>query len=118
MKPKIKIDNQDIIDSGSLIVDKSKQIRFNFEESNLNFKFNFIEDKENSTSRFVTEVNNIENYLEFNIYNTNSSQLIGNDDLIPMAKINMKQMYLKFRITSIGDDSADKVFYYTWYLEK
>ena len=50
MKPKIEIDNQDIIDSGSLIVDKSKQIRFNFEESNLNFKFNFIEDKENALS--------------------------------------------------------------------
>lgn len=117
MKIKLEIDNYEIISSGSIIIDQSKPMFFKFEDNNINFKFIFSIDKENESSRFATKINKEENFLEFNIINSNSGQLLGNQDLIPLAKLDGKQLYLKFRVTSVGDEIKDTVFHYSWYLE-
>ena len=117
MKINLEIDNFEIISSGSIIVDQSKPMFFKFENNNINFKFIFTVDTEKETSRFETKIYEEENYLEFNIINSNSGQLLGNQDLIPLAKLGGKQLYLKFRVTSVGDEIKDMVFHYSWYLE-
>jgi hypothetical protein len=117
MNIKIQIDDYEIVNSGTIIIDNSKPLNFSFPDNNINFKIVFTEDPKIEYSKFDTKIFEEENYLEINIINSNSGQLVGNGGLVPLAKLNDRQLYLKFRVTNVGEENFDKIFNYTWYLK-
>ena len=120
MNIKIEVDDFEIINSGSIIVENNQVINFNFKDTglDLNFKIKFTEDSNISDSKFELNVNKENNYLEINIINTGYGLNMGNQNIIPLATISNRQLYLKFMVSSIqnGDDK-DNLFNYTWYLK-
>ena len=72
MNIKIEVDDFEIINSGSIIVENKQVVNFNFKDSglDLNFKIKFTEDENISESKFELNVNKENNYLEINIINT------------------------------------------------
>ncbi|WP_396188506.1 DUF6864 domain-containing function [Flavobacterium sp.] len=119
MKIKTEIDDYEIIDSGTLVFKADSIVKFNFSDANLNlnFRIKFTENAEIDHSKFDTTVNEEENYLEINIINSNGSLNMGNIGLASLAKIDNRQLYLKFRFSSVDEDEVDKIFHYTWYLK-
>lgn len=117
MEVTLEVDNHEIIDSGVVILSADKTLKFSFKESNLHFIFEFLNDNDTAEPRFVSSINKDENYLLTKLYNFNS-QGQGYGDLIKMAKINNRQLSIKFRVDSIGEETPDKIFHYTWYFDK
>lgn len=42
---------------------------------------------------------------------------MGNQGLISLATIVNRQLYLKFRFSSVEKENTDTIFHYTWYLK-
>ena len=119
MDIKIEIDDYEIINSGTLVFQKDQTVNFNFKDTklDLNFKVKFSEDKSIDHSKFNTNVNNEENYLEIDIINSNLGINMGNTGLIPLATISDRQLYLKFMFSNVENEGIDSLFNYTWYLK-
>lgn len=120
MDIKIQVDDFEIINSGSIIVENRQVTNFNFKDNglDLNFKVKFTDDENISESKYEININKEENYLEINIINTGYGLNMGNKNMIPLATISNRQLYFKFMVSSIqnGDDK-DNLFNYTWYLK-
>ena len=119
MTIKIEVDDYEIVDNGTLIIGKDMITKFNFkgEGYDLNFKIRFSENPKIDHSKYETTVNEEENYLEINIINSDSASNMGHNKLIPLAKLNNRQLYLKFLFSNVENDGIDTLFNYTWYLK-
>ena len=120
MEIKIEVDDYEIINSGTLVFEKDQVVNFNFKNTDLdlNFRIKFSEDKSIDHSKFNTNVNKEENYLEIDIINSNLGNNMGNVGLIPLAKISDRQLYLKFMFSNVKNEDVDTLFNYSWYLKK
>ena len=116
---KTEIDDYEIIESGTLVFKSDSIVKFNFSDTNLNlnFRIKFTENPSIDHSKFDTTVNNEENYLEINIINSKEGLNMGNIGLASLATVDNRELSLKFRFSSVDEDSIDKVFHYTWYLK-
>lgn len=119
MNIKIQVDELEVINSGSIIAEDNQIIYFNFTDNELNFRIKFTNDENIQESKYELSINEEENYLEINVINTGYGINMGNQNMIPLATLNKRQLYFKFMISSVqnGDDK-DNLFSYTWYLKK
>lgn len=117
-----------MLSSGSLIVPLSKNIEFIFD--NLKFRIVFETEKDDSGNltqgHFTINVEKDEesglDFLKITMYNQNKSFFSSSNSMFQVATLNQRKLYLKFCINSINtqsdEDKEDKIFYYTWFLEK
>lgn len=125
----ISIGEYEVLSSGSLIVPLSKNIEFIFD--NLKFRIVFEAEKDENGNltqgHFSLNVEKDESsgsdFLKITMYNQNNSFFSSSNSMLQVATLNKRKLYLKFCINSIntqgGDESKeDKIFYYTWLLEK
>lgn len=125
---KIFIGEYEVLSSGSLIVPLSKSIEFIFD----NLRFIIVFETETDDNGNLTQGHfslNVEkdehsglDFLKITMYNQNKSFFSSSNSIIPVATLNKRKLYLKFCINSINTQSdeskEDKIFYYTWFLEK
>ena len=102
---KIFIGEYEVLSSGSLIVPSSKNIEFIFD----NLKFRIVFETEKDDNGNLTQ-----GHFDFNV---------EKDSMLQVATLNKRKLYLKFCINSINNTQSneskeDKIFYYTWLLEK
>lgn len=117
--PKITIDKYEIINSGTVVVDSNNCIEFEFENEKLKFIFRFIQDSSiEGQSQKIEIKTGDSSYLEFSLINFDGAQDTGNINLTPVATIEGRLLSLKYRVTSIGTEKPDKIFNYSWYLER
>lgn len=125
---KIFIGEYIVLSSGSLIIPSSNNIEFKFD--NLTFRFVFDTEKDEngdlteghfSINLEKDEKSNVE-FMKITMYNQNQSFFSSTESKLQLATLNGKRLYLKFCIHSINIQSdkskEDKIFYYTWFLEK
>ena len=118
-KPKITIDKYEIIDSGTIVIENNNSVNFEFEEEKLKFVFRFIQDSTNEGQSQKIELKTEETqFMEICLINFDGAQDTVNINLTPLATIKGQLLNLKYRVTSIGDEKPDKIFNYTWYLER
>lgn len=125
---KILIGEYEVLSSGSLIVPSSKVIEFIFD--NLNFRVVFETEKDEDgnltqghyTLNIEQETDSSAKFLKISMYNQNKVFFSSSNSMIQVATLNHRKLYLKFCINSINmqehEDKEEKIFYYTWFLEK
>ena len=125
---KIFIGEYEVLSSGSLIVPLSKNIEFIFD--NLRFRIVFETEKDDNGNltpgHFSLNVEKDGNlgsdFLKITMYNQNKSFFSSSNTMLQVATLNKRKLYLKFCINSLNTQSdenkEDKIFYYTWFLEK
>ena len=126
----IKIGEYEVLASGVLIVPNSQTIEFKF--GPLTFRVAFVRERDENgqlteghytTKVIKDEVKDEPKYLLVTIFNQDNV-LLSSSSTIPVATYNNKNLLLRFALNSINkskeDPSADedKVFYYTWLLDK
>lgn len=125
---KIFIGEYEVLSSGSLIVPASRTIEFLFD--NLKFRIVFETEKDDNGNytqgHYSLSVEKDElsgsDFLKISMYNQNEAFFSSSNSMIQVAILNHRKLSLKFCINSINkqDDKniEDKIFYYTWLLEK
>lgn len=125
---KINVGNYEVISSGAVIVPNTDFLEFLFD--NLRFKIIFETEKDdngNLTQGHYTlsvekdEVTQSE-FLKITMFNQNKSFFSSSNTMIPVATLKNRKLLLKFCVNSINtqdkEDKEDKIFFYTWFLEK
>lgn len=118
---KISTDRYEILSSGCIIVPSLESLMFEFES--LRFKISFLTDDSN-TPKYVSNVEKDDKgeLLSILLYGFENSFLLSSNKEIHVSYINKRPLYLKFSVISINqngaDNSEDKIFYYTWFIQK
>ncbi len=126
IKQEILIGNYVVLSSGSIIIHESVDSEFIF--SNLRFVVSFDTELDSvgavGPGRFtsVVELDDDGNeYLKLTLYNQSDSMFSSYSKMIDVATLHDHKLYLKFCVNSIntnGSAKEDKIFFYTWLLEK
>lgn len=124
MKIKKETTDYEILESGSIIIPSSQYIEFSFDELRFRILFS-TEDQRVETdnaSRMVYEVQSdiVGQYLRITLFNFSASFFATSRNLVNVATLGGKQLFLKFSVLSVNQngDDEDKIFFYTWFLEK
>lgn len=124
----IFVGEYEVLSSGSLIVPLSRNIDFIFD--NLKFRIVFETERDDcgnpTQGHFTTSIEKDEesnsDFLKITMYNQNKSFFSSSNSITQVATLNQRKLYLKFCINSINtqndENKEDKIFYYTWLLEK
>lgn len=118
---KISTDRYKILSSGCIIVPSLESLMFEFKE--LRFKISFLADDSNSP-KYVSNVEKDDKgeFLSILLCGFENSFLLSSNKEIHVSYIDNKPLYLKFSVISINrngaDNSEDKIFYYTWFIQK
>lgn len=125
---KICIGEYEVLSSGALIVPMSNAIEFMFD--NLMFKIVFETEKDDNGNytqgRYALDVEKDEasssEFMKITMYNQNKAFFSSSNSMIHVATLNYRKLFLKFCVNSINmqdeKETEDKIFYYTWFLEK
>jgi hypothetical protein len=124
---RINVGDYKIISSGSVIIPNSEFVEFLYDD--LKFKIVFkteTDGKGNLTrGRYETSLEDDpttqSQFLKITMFNQNKSVFSSTSKMIPLAEIDGRKLMLKFCIHSINpkdDGNEDKIFFYTWFLEK
>ena len=124
----INIGNYEIISSGALIVPHSENIEFIFD--NLIFRIVFECEKDDdgnlTNGHYMLNVDKDEitkdEFLKITMFNQSKSFFSSANTMVHVATLKNRKLFLKFCINSINiqdkEDKEDKIFFYTWFLEK
>ena len=123
----LQTENYNIVSSGNVIIQFEEYLEFTL--FNLKFRIIFKDapqasEGEKSLGHVDSKVENEgtdDAYLAIYLYNQNFSFFASLPNLLSVAKIDNKALYLKFSIYAINQrdgGGSDKIFFYTWYLSK
>ena len=123
MKNDVKIytDRYEILSSGCIIIPSLESLMFEFE--GLRFKISFLAE-DSSAPKSVSNVDRDDkgDFLSIIMYGFENSFLLSSNKEIHVGYLENKPLYLKFSVISINkngtDNSEDKIFYYTWFIQK
>ena len=120
-KARLSTENYDIIDSGSVVLHRGECLICEIED--LKFQIRFIDDEDVPNGKIQKEIINSglqEAFMRITFYNQHKAFFSSVSTLVSMATLWDKHLYLKFSIQAINnnDDGSDKIFFYTWYLDK
>ena len=110
----IKAGNVTILHSGSVILYNNLPIDFTI--GTLLFRFSFLSDNSKKPSLLAEQIDNDPLKILIKFVNYDSPIGIGNPKPVQVGTIENHTLYLSYRIYSLND-SADKLFHYTFYLE-
>lgn len=121
MDIKISTEGYDIIDSGSVIIPSNDYVEFSIE--NLRFRFNMVQNSsnvENGVIQTNVESDDIGQCLIITLVNFSSSFFAAPKNALHLAKVNNRDLFLRFSLTSINvtEEAADGLLFYTWMLSK
>lgn len=109
----IKIGEYDVHSNGTVIGLFNEPVTFSIE--NLNFEFNFKNDKENKEQKVNSEIAPDGTKLVLNFTNFNNSLGSGNITPYKVGTLNHRELLLNFRVYSLQEESG-KLIHYTWLL--
>jgi len=113
---KIKLGDNDILESGSIVAIKNEPIDF-FISNEVVVRMIFTDDETQVNPPYARKA---EKYLEkgaqLNFINYNYTTGIGNTVPLRVGKAQNRELYLNYRIYSLED--AGKLLHYTWFLGK
>lgn len=112
---KIQIGEYDLYESGSLISGGGQPTEFFFPNFSVQVKFENTENKSEQAMIFNLEEEH--KRLVISLKNFTNTLGIENVEPIEVGKINNRKLYLQFRVYGM-DNSENKLFHYTWLLEK
>ena len=118
---KISTDRYEILSSGCIIIPSLESLMFEFD--GLRFKISFLA-ADSSAPKFVSNVDRDDkgDFLSIIMYGFENSFLFSSNKEIHVVYFENKPLYLKFSVISINkngtDNSEDKIFYYTWFIQK
>ena len=121
MNIRISTEGCDIICSGSVIIPSNDYVEFSIE--NLRFRFNMVQNSNNSESGVIQtnlESDDKGKCMIITLVNFSSSFFATPKKSIHLAKINNRDLFLRFSLTSINvtEEAADGLLFYTWMLSK
>lgn len=122
MDVKVSTQNYDIIDAGCVIVQIGEYLEFGI--GDLKFRFVFVEDvdapNEGHIETRIEQPGTPSAYLGIYVHNQKNAFFGSSPNLLNVATIENKALFLKFAIQSINerDGNSDKILFYTWYLTK
>lgn len=111
----------DIISSGSVIIPSNDYVEFTIE--NLRFRFSMVQNSnetENGVIQTNIESDNIGQCLIITLVNFSSSFFATPKKALHLAKVDNRDLFIKFSLTSINDneEGTDGLLFYTWMLSK
>lgn len=113
--------------TGSVIVPYNEYIEFGIEDLRFRVIFTAAKDNQGNNVKRHIDLNikkddDSKDYMEINVVNPDKSLLLSSKSALQVATLHGKKLFLKFSITSINtnedNNEEDKIFYYTWLLEK
>ena len=113
----ISTEHYDIISSGNVVLQMGEYLEFQI--MNLRFRIVFAESSDEQEGRIQQTVENQgspDAYMLITFYNQHKAFFSSVSSLSSVATIDGKHLYLK-AINNVNDNS-DKIFFYTWYLDK
>ena len=110
----LKVGDNEVIASGSVIGDPQQPIVF--ELQNLRLKMDFENDKENPEQQ-VSIKNISSTELDLNFRNFNNPTGTGNKAPINLGTLGGGKLYFNYRIYALNDE-VGKVVHYTFYIQK
>ena len=121
MEMKISTERFEIIGSGSVIIPANDYVEFAID--NLRFRFSLIQNTTNANQgTYQTNIEHDEegDCLVISLINFSSSFFATPNQELRLARLNNRDLYLKFSMTSINNsaDSFDGLLFYTWMLSK
>lgn len=110
----------DIVESGSVIIPYGDYVQFEIES--LVFRISFP-CSDNSQQRMAFDMEKDANGVDImhvKAFNFQNSFFTTPSKMLALAKDQGRQLYLNFSVTSVNsrEGHEDKLFFYTWYLEK
>lgn len=111
----------DIISTGSVIIPANDYVEFLIE--NLRFRFNMVQndaEAQNGTIETNIEQDDKGQCLIITLINFSSSFFATPNEALRLAKINNRDLFLKFSLMSINRSTQgpDGLLFYTWMLSK
>lgn len=111
----------DIISTGSVIIPANDYVEFMIE--NLRFRFNMVQndaEAQNGTIETNIEQDDKGQCLIITLINFSSSFFATPNEALRLAKINNRDLFLKFSLMSINRSTQgpDGLLFYTWMLSK
>ena len=111
----------DIISTGSVIIPANDYVEFLIE--NLRFRFNMVQndaEAQNGTIETNIEQDDKGQCLIITLINFSSSFFATPNEALRLAKINNRDLFLKFSLMSINRSAQgpDALLFYTWMLSK
>ena len=111
----------DIISTGSVIIPANDYVEFLIE--NLRFRFNMVQndaEAQNGTIETNIEQDDKGQCLIITLINFSSSFFATPNEALRLAKINNRDLFLKFSLMSINRSiqGTDGLLFYTWMLSK
>lgn len=120
MNIELSTTNYQIIQSGTIIVPNEEFLEFKIE--NLYFRFlfenNVTENQKVKESSYKLAISEDNKRLDIKLINMSDTINATNTEIMNVASIKGKQLFLKFCVTSINKNNqhCDYLFSYTWYL--
>lgn len=125
--PQVKLltGNYDIIDSGCVVLQMGEYLEFQVVD--LKFRVVFIDEsviegvtREGRISTEVVNPSSADAYYRITLYNQDMAFFSSSSNFLDVATLGGKSLKLKFSVQAINnrEGSSDKIFFYTWYLEK
>lgn len=125
--PQVKLltGNYDIIDSGCVVLQMGEYL--DFQVADLKFRVEFIDEpviegatREGRISTGVVNPSSADAYYRIALYNQDMAFFSSSSNFLDVATLEGKSLKLKFSVQAINNrvGSSDKIFFYTWYLEK
>lgn len=125
--PQVKLltGNYDIIDSGCVVLQMGEYLEF--QVADLKFIVEFIDEpviegatRKGRISTGVVNPSSADAYYRIALYNQDMAFFSSSSNFLDVATLEGKSLKLKFSVQAINNrvGSSDKIFFYTWYLEK
>lgn len=112
-KVEIKMtEGYEVLDSGSVIAIPGIPLSFVIE--GLEFVFQFENDADNNMKQHANAIAVSDKKLLLTLYNYNNSLGIGNTSLLPMGKLQGRELLMSYRIYALNPEMG-KLFFYTFY---
>lgn len=108
----IKVGDLTLINSGSIITPQGAPIHFYIKD--LEYVFTFVDNEEEKAQ--LKYISNNGKKLEIEMSNFNDIIGIGNINPLPMGKVDNKEIFLMFRVSTLKE--GGKTMQYSWYLKE
>lgn len=108
----IKVGDLTLLDSGSIITPQGASVHFFIKD--LEYVFNFVDNGEEKAQMEL--ISNNGKKMEIKMSNFNDIIGVGNINPLPMGKVDNKEIFLMFRISTLK--KGGQTMQYSWYLKE
>ena len=110
----------DVVESGSVIIPSGEYAQFKIESLVFRISFPCSNNPQQRMEFDMEKDSNGVDIMHVKAYNFQNSFFTTPSKMLALANDQGRQLYLNFSVTSVNsrEGHEDKLFFYTWYLEK